>query len=294
MPLRPDTRVVVTGAGGQLAAALEHRLTGVCALTALSRQMLDVTEPTQVRRVLRELRPAAIVNCASFNDVDGAESAPKAALAVNGLALDALADAATEMNALLVHFGTDFVFDSDADFGSLDEAAPVRPRSVYAQSKLLGEILARRTERHVILRVESLFGGPRPKSSLDRIARTLLAGDTVRAFVDRTVTPTYVVDLAEATVAVLDGHVRAGLYHCVNTGATTWLTLVCTLATVLGIDPDAAVTPTPFDPATFPARRPKFAALSNAALAAEGVSMPTWQDAIARYANALMTSPRQS
>lgn len=290
MPLDRNTRVVLTGAGGQLAGALEERLTGACALTALPRQALDITAAADVARVMADLRPDAIVNCASYNDVDGAERDAAAALAINGLALDALAEAANRAGALLVHFSTDFVFDPDVDAGPLDESAPVRPRSVYAQSKLLGEILTQRAERHVILRVESLFGGSRPKSSLDRIARTLATGGAVRAFADRTVTPSYVVDLAEATAAVLDGRVPTGLYHCVNSGATTWLELIRAVARHLGVDPDSAVTPTPFDPSAFPARRPKFAALSNAALAAHGVVLPEWQDAVARYARAITRS----
>jgi dTDP-4-dehydrorhamnose reductase len=294
MPLDRHTRVVLTGAGGQLAGAIEARLSGVCALTALARPALDVTMPADVARVMGDLRPHAIVNCASYNDVDGAEANAATALAINGLALDALAEAANRQGALLVHFSTDFVFDPEVDPGPLDESAPVRPRSVYAQSKLLGEILARRAERHVILRVESLFGGQRAKSSLDRIARTLMLGGTVRAFADRTVTPSYVIDLAEATAAVLDGRVPVGLYHCVNSGATTWFELIRTVAREVGADPETAVTPVPFEPSAFPARRPKFAALSNAALAAHGVAMPTWQDAVARYVRGIRSASASS
>ena len=71
-----------------------------------------------------------------------------------------------------------------------------------------------------------------------------------------------------------------------NTGKTTWVEVARTLAAALGRDADQAVTPSIFDPAAFPARRPTYAALSNAALAAQGVTLPTWQDAIARYAQA--------
>ncbi|MEZ5290831.1 MAG: NAD(P)-dependent oxidoreductase [Vicinamibacterales bacterium] len=287
MPLLPDTRVLLTGAGGQLAGAIADRLGGACALTALPRAALDVTSLQSVRAAIDEVRPEVVINCASYNDVDGAERDARTALEVNGLALAMLADAAQRTGARLLHFSTDFVFDPDTDPGPLDEAAPVRPRSVYAQSKLLGEILARRTPRHHVVRVESLFGGARPTSSLDRIAAALLAGGQVRAFADRTVSPSYVVDLAEATAALLARDVPPGLYHCVNSGSATWLEVIRTLAAGLGADPDAQVEPVPFDASAFPARRPKYAALSNAALAAHGVTMPTWQDAIRRYARSL-------
>lgn len=284
MPFTPDTRVLLTGAGAQLGGALVSRLSAACRLVPLTRSELDVTSATAVDRAVREVAPDVVVNCASYNDVDGAERDAAAALEVNGLAVGHLADACARHGARLVHYSTDFVFDPADDPGLLVESSPVAPRSVYAQSKLLGEILARRAPRHWIFRVASLFGGPRAKSSLDRIATTLVDGGTVRAFANRTVTPSYVLDLADALADALARDVPIGLYHCVNTGKATWVDVARALAAALGRDADEAVQPTAFDPAAFPARRPTFAALSNAALAGHGVVLPAWQDAIARYA----------
>ncbi len=287
MPFTATTRVLLTGAGAQLAGAIRDRLDRHCALTAVTRQECDITAPAEVARVAADVRPAVIINCASYNDVDGAERDPEGALRVNGLALAALADAATAAGAVLVHYSTDFVFDPAVDTGPLGEDAPISPRSIYAQSKLLGEILAKRTARHYVLRVASLFGGTRAKSSLDRIAAAIRRGDTVAAFANRTVTPSYVPDLADATAAILAGAVPYGLYHCVNSQHGTWVDVARAIAIGSGIDPDRAVTAVQFDPAAFPARRPTYAALSNAALAAHGVPMPSWRDAIGRYVRAL-------
>lgn len=287
MALTPHTRVLLTGAGAQLAGALRARLEAACALTAVTRHDCDVASAADVTRVTAGVRPAVIVNCASYNDVDGAERDAEGALRVNGLALATLADAASRLDAVLVHYSTDFVFDPAADPGPMGEEAPISPRSIYAQSKLLGEILAKRTPRHYVLRVASLFGGTRAKSSLDRIAAGIRRGDTVKAFANRTVTPSYVPDLADATAAILDGAVPYGLYHCVNSGHGTWVDVARAIAAEAGVDPDRAVTPVPFDPAAFPARRPTYAALSNAALASHGVVLPDWRDAIARYVRAL-------
>lgn len=287
MPLTPTTRVLLTGAGAQLAGAIRARFEGHCALTAVTRQECDITSSAAVARVVREVRPGVLINCASYNDVDGAERDPEAALAANGLALAVLADAATSAGAVLLHYSTDFVFDPAVDPGPMAEDAPISPRSIYAQSKLLGEILARRAPKHYVLRVASLFGGSRAKSSLDRIAAAIRRGDTVKAFANRTVTPSYVPDLAEAAAAVLDRDVPYGLYHCVNSGHGTWVDVARAIAVESGVDPDRAVAPVPFDPSAFPARRPTYAALSNAALAAHGVTMPLWRDAIARYVRTL-------
>lgn len=287
MPLTPTTRVLLTGAGAQLAGAIRARLDGHCALTAVTRQECDIVRVADVTRVAADVRPEVIINCASYNDVDGAERDPEAALAANGLALAGLADAAARGSAVLLHYSTDFVFDPAVDPGPLREDAPLSPRSIYAQSKLLGEILAKRAPKHYVLRVASLFGGSRTKSSLDRLAAAIRRGDTVKAFANRTVTPSYVPDLAEAAAALLARDVPYGLYHCVNSGHGTWVDVARAIAVESGVDPDRAVTPVPFDPAAFPARRPTYAALSNAALAAHGVTMPLWRDAIARYVRTL-------
>ena len=100
-------------------------------------------------------------------------------------------------------------------------------------------------------------------------------------------TPSYVHDLADATASLLDGDVPHGLYHCVNSGHGTWRDVATALAEALGVDPAVAVTAVPFRSVTMVAPRPQFAALSNAALAAHGVTMPHWRDAITRYARAL-------
>ncbi|MEP7116619.1 MAG: NAD(P)-dependent oxidoreductase [Acidobacteriota bacterium] len=286
MPFFPTSRVLLTGADAQLASAVRARLAPLYVVTALGRRELDITSAAAVAGAFRELRPDAVVNCASFNDVDGAELRAAEALAVNGLAVATLAREAAAADALLVHYSTDFVFDPTTDPGPLAESAPVRPRSVYGQSKLLGELYARRAPRHYVLRVESLFGGTPAKSSIDSMAATLRGGGIVRAFADRTVSPSYVHDVADATARLLGSAVPSGLYHCVNSGHGTWLDVATVLARELGANP-ALVTGVPFASLSLRAPRPQFAALSNAALAAHGVTLPAWPDALARYVRAL-------
>ena len=282
MRLARDTTVLVTGAAGQLAGACAQRLAEHCRVEALDRRALDITSPTAVAGVLSKMRPALVLNCAAYNDVDGAETNAAAALAANGLAVGALADAAEAIGATFVHYSTDFVFDPVEDRGLLREDDAVRPRGVYAQSKLLGEIFARQAPRHYVLRVASLFGASNGRSSVDKLALAIRRGDRVRAFGDRTVTPSYVYDVAEATIALVERDGPFGLYHCVNSGATTWVEVARTLATLLGVDPDHAVEGVPFASLVAPAPRPQFPTLSNARLAAAGVPMPAWQDALRR------------
>jgi dTDP-4-dehydrorhamnose reductase len=161
------------------------------------------------------------------------------------------------------------------------ESDPAAPQSNYARSKLLGEWFAADAPLHYVLRVESLFGGPLAKSSIDRILDAIQRGEPARVFVDRTVTPSYVTDVAEATAQLLVIRPPAGVYHCVNSGVTTWLEVALEAARLLGRDPN--LIPTEVASVSLPAKRPKYCALSNEKLHREGIGMPNWQDALGRY-----------
>ena len=170
------SRVLVTGASGQLATAV-LRAFADRDVTAVTRRTLDVTDIDAVQRVVDEARPDVIVNCAAFNHVDAAESQPTEAFAVNAFAVRTLARAAEARDARLVHYGSDFVFAGldGPDAEPYDESVPPSPRSVYAASKLAGEWLALEYARAYVLRVESLFGLPADwpgrRGSLDTVVK---------------------------------------------------------------------------------------------------------------------------
>jgi dTDP-4-dehydrorhamnose reductase len=272
-------KVLVTGAAGQLAGAIIERFTGNAELLACSRGQLDVTDTRAVLDCVSTFLPDIIINCSAYNNVDRAEDDPVAALDVNALAVRTLGRAARSRDAVLVHYSTDFVFDGRSTRPYTEEDEP-RPESVYAASKLLGEWFAREAPRAFVLRVESLFGGRVPKSSIDRIIDALVDGRETRAFVDRTVSPSYVVDVAAATRALIE-HGEPGLYHCVNTGFTTWYELAREIASQLGRD--GSIVPISVKDLQLAAQRPQYAALSNQKLEQAGARMPSWQDALARY-----------
>ena len=140
--------------------------------------------------------------------------------------------------SILVHYGSDFVFDGTATEPYTERDRP-NPRSVYAASKMIGEWFARDAPRAYVLRVESLFGrapGGPAKGSVKTIVDGLMAGATPRVFSDRVVSPTYVLDAARATRALIEQRTPAGLYHCVNSGSCTWLELALEAARLLGVE----------------------------------------------------------
>lgn len=272
--------VVVIGAAGQLGEAMTATLAARWPTVPLARRDLDLDDVPAVRETLSRLRPWAIVNCAGFNDVDGAEDRAPEALAANAFAVRTLARAARGLDAAFVHYSSDFVFDGEAERPYLETDAP-NPRSTYAASKLLGEWFAADAPAHYILRVESLFGGlTRRKSSLDRIVAAIAAGQTVRVFVDRVVTPSYVFDISDATVAVLAARPAAGVYHCVNSGAATWHEVAREIRGLLGTD--ATLEEISTREVTLRAARPRYCALDNGKLRAAAYAMPSWQDALRR------------
>jgi dTDP-4-dehydrorhamnose reductase len=277
-------RIAVTGARGQLGAAVVHECGKAHDVVALGRAELDVTDDRAVATAMAGIAPDAIVNAIGYNDVDGAEDHPVDALNVNAFAVAALARAARAHGATLVHYGSDFVFDGLATAPYTETDRP-GPRSVYAASKLLGEWFAADAPCAYVLRVESLFGrapgGPDPKGSIASMVRNIRAGREVRAFEDRIVSPTYIPDAAKATRHLLESRAAHGLYHCVNSGETTWLEFARALAAAL--DPRAQITPVRVADVKLRAMRPQYCALSNEKLRRAGVGMPTWRDALDRY-----------
>jgi dTDP-4-dehydrorhamnose reductase len=274
-------RVLVLGAGGQLGATMGTRLSGTHDIVAKTSRELDVTRTAEVRAAIASLRPDLILNCSAYTDVDGAQEDPLRPLAVNAWAPQTLAAAAAAVGATLVHFSTDFVFDGKADRPYVETDSP-NPLGVYAVSKLLGEWFVAEAPRAYVLRVESLFGGPNAKSSVDSLLNAILSGREARAFSDRVVSPSYVEDVVDATMSLVERNAASGLYHCVNSGMTTWLELTHELAR-LARRPDARITGIKMSEVPMKTPRPLFAALSNAKLASAGVHMPTWQDALRRY-----------
>jgi dTDP-4-dehydrorhamnose reductase len=277
-------RCVVTGARGQLGAAIVQECARDHEVIALDRAALDVTDEAAVLSVITRAAPDVILNATGYNAVDAAEGQQADALAVNALAIRSLARAATDAGAVLVHFSSDFVFDGTGSI-PLEETDRPNPRSVYASSKLLGEWFALDLAQSYVLRVESLFGevpgGPAAKGSVASIVHALQAGKAPMVFEDRTVSPTFIVDAARATRELFERRLPYGLYHCVNSGQGTWLELATEAARLLNVPPAFDVVR--FADRKYPAARPQYCALSNQKLVSAGIVMPSWQDALRRY-----------
>ena len=166
-------KVVVVGAAGQLGRVTVERWAAAHDVTALTRREVDLADAAALERTLDGLAPGLILNCAAYNDVDGAEDAPATAFTVNALAVRSLAAVAARSGATLVHYSTDFVFDGVDRTSPYTEdrraAAAERVRDVEAA----GGVAGHRAPRAYVLRVESLFGGVYVRSSVDKLVAGL-------------------------------------------------------------------------------------------------------------------------
>jgi dTDP-4-dehydrorhamnose reductase len=279
-------RLLVTGGAGMLGQAVAAAATRLGHdVVALSRAELDVTDAEHVRRVVAAAEPRAVVNCAAWTDVDGAETAEAAATAVNGQGAGNVARAAAEIGARIVHVSTDYVFDGErahAGGGAGEpwiESDPVNPIGAYGRSKLVGEeLVAGATPEHAIVRTAWLFG-----SGGRNFVDTMLAlghdRDEVSVVTDQVGSPTWTVHLAEGLVELAERNGDVGILHAAGGGACSWYELAVEVFDRAGVR--CRVLPTTSDRFPRPARRPAYSVLGTER--DEAPVLPPWQDGVAAY-----------
>jgi dTDP-4-dehydrorhamnose reductase len=276
-------RVLVTGAAGMLgadvvgaAAAAGHEA------IALARADLDVADAGAVRRAFAHARPDAVINCAAWTDVDGAEAAEEAATAVNGAGAGHVAAAAAAAGAHLVHVSTDYVFDGRAR-EPYTEDGPTRPESAYGRSKLAGEraVVAAAPGAHAIVRASWLFG-PHGGNFVDTMLRLGRERDAVTVVDDQVGCPTYTGHLAPALLTVAERRL-AGVLHVAGAGACSWWELARAAFTGAGIACEVRRGSTA--ELGRPAPRPAFSVLASTR--PEAPRLPAWQDGLVAHLTAL-------
>lgn len=273
--------VVVLGAGGMLATALVDVLREQGRnWVGLGVGDLDITMREHVNTVIQDLGPGIIINTASYTDVDGAESEAQLAFEINSVGAGNVADAASQVNAAIVHISTDYVFDGSKDYPYLpnDDTNPI---NIYGASKLSGENLVReKTRRHMIIRTSWLFGpnGKNFVSTMLALGRTRSTLDVVD---DQTGSPTYTRHLAGAVLDLMDRGVM-GTYHLTNTEQCTWCIFAREIFRQSGMDVE--VNPVPTEAFPRPAPRPLNSVLDcSSAYELLGRPLPSWQAALNQY-----------
>jgi dTDP-4-dehydrorhamnose reductase len=280
-----DATTVVIGANGQLGRDLCPRLPGT--VVPLRRPQADLTQAAALRTLLTDLKPRLVVNCAAYNFVDKAEAEPEAAFAVNAWGVRALAETCRELDCVLLHFSTDYVFGLDAErdrpFREDDAPGPV---GVYGLSKLAGEYLVRSMcPRHFVIRTCGLYGvwgsGGKGGNFVETMLRVAGQGKPLRVVGDQHCTPSYTVDVAAAAAQLVQTD-RYGLYHVTNGGRASWYEFAREIFQTAGVAANlTSITSAEFGAA---ARRPPYSVLDCGKAAAVGVSpLRPWREALAAY-----------
>jgi dTDP-4-dehydrorhamnose reductase len=271
-------KVLVTGAAGMLGrevtAAAHARGNEV---VALAHAALDVTDPTAVDHAMARYRPDAVVNCAAFTDVDGAEDDERGAMRVNDEAAALLAASASSVGATIVYPSTDYVFDGFSPEPYIESDMP-SPLSAYGRSKQAGETsVAVANPRHFIVRTSWLFGLG-GKNFVETMLRLGRQESEVLVVSDQVGRPTYTRHLGNAIALLISGE-EFGIHHIAGGGYCSWYDFAQEIFDQAGLE--CRVMSATTDMLARKAPRPAFSVLGSER--PDAIALPHWQQGLAAY-----------
>jgi len=279
-------RAAVFGAAGQLGVELVRELKHRgYETTSWDRAQVDITDRAAVENALASFDAQVVLNAAAYNQVDVAEKEPQAAYLVNALAVRNLALACRQIDAQLVHFSTDYVFDGEAGRSYVEED-PTHPLGAYAVSKLSGELYAQAyLERVLIVRTSGVFGPAGIRTARGNFVELMLrlaqSPNPIRVVEDHVASPTFAPALASRTIDLMATG-KTGVFHIGGGAPYSWFEFARLLFEAAGVKP--ALSPTNEREYRTPARRPRYSALSNAKMERSGVEpMPSLPEALKTY-----------
>ncbi len=284
-----NPRILVIGATGQIGWEVVRVLRLLGQVIAPTRRELDLADGPALRRRVRDLAPRVIVNAAAYTAVDAAERDAEAALRINGVAPGILAEEAERVDAMLLHYSTDYVFDGAKESPYTEEDLP-NPVNVYGETKLAGERAIIATQAaYLIVRTAWVYGH-RGGNFMRTVLRLAREDRELRMVDDQVGTPTWSRFIAEASAHILgpwiagsdDPAPLSGLYHLTASGETTWHGFA---KAILELDPNPQeqiveeLIPIPAQDYPTPARRPGYSVLDTTRLQRVArLQMPHWRD----------------
>ena len=300
--------ILVTGANGQLGNEMRivasndchnYIFTDVCEAAGVQTIMLDITDLAAVKAMVAEYDVQAIVNCAAYTNVDGAESAQELAELLNATAPENLALAMKEVGGLLVHISTDYVFGGDPYNTPCTEELKGTPTGVYGLTKLHGEEKIAATGcNHVIIRTAWLYSEFGKNFCKTMLSLTATKPELNVVF-DQVGTPTYALDLAKAISVVLedfnkeevslpDNYSKTGIYHYSNEGVCSWYDFTKMIASISG-QTECRVGPCHSNEFPSPVKRPSYSVLDKTKIKNTfGVRVPYWVESLEICINNLL------
>jgi dTDP-4-dehydrorhamnose reductase len=255
---------ILFGAYGMLGHALQEVFPHA---QCIGHHTVDITDENAIMKLMKRERPAIVINAAAYTDVDGCEDNREYAFSVNGIGPGNIAKACIEIDALLVHFSTDYIFDgTKTEYREDDRPNPI---NAYGESKLLGEVsIVKNLENYRIIRTSWMYGS-HGKNFVDTILTLSQQIPVVRVVNDQVGKPTYNVDLANKVPEIIS--CNPGMYHITNDGQCSWYEFACAFI------PNAA----PCSTDEFPrkAKRPAYSVLANT----KTLPLRHWKEAVKEY-----------
>lgn len=274
-------KFLITGAKGQLAKEFAKELTnrGID-FTALRKEELDISDANKVFKVVKEIKPDVVINCAAYNLVDRAESFPTEAIAVNAFGVANLVFVCAEIKAVLVHYSTDYLFDG-TKIGFYTEEDRPNPLNEYGKSKLYGELFIQKTlENYLIFRTSWVYGRGTQNFPY-KLEEWAKKQEILKIAVDEFSVPTSTRTIVEITLKALDKGIT-GLYHLTNSGYASryeWAKEYFKLKEI-----NKLIYPALQADFNLPSKRPKWSAMSNEKISKVlGVAIRDWKEELKNY-----------
>lgn len=289
-------RILVTGKDGQVGGELSRRSWQNAELIFVGRQACDLSDRQAIRDLVRHVSPQVIVNTAAYTAVDKAEAEQELCFAINGVAPGVFAEEAARLNALLIHYSTDYVFSGQKAEPYVEDD-PIQPLSVYGASKAAGEAaIAKAASRYLLLRTTWVYDA-RGKNFLRTMLRLAPEKSELRVVDDQYGAPTSARAIAAATARLVERYAcvkdgfPSGLYHMTAAGSTSWCGFAREIFSGSTIDPKPKVVAIPTAEYPTPAKRPRNSVLSNEKFEhAFGFRLNSWQEQLEDVLSAIQPS----
>lgn len=277
-------KILLTGVQGQVGWELQRTLAPLGEVFAFDKNTLDLSRTESISAIVEQVHPDIIVNAAAYTAVDKAESEPEAAEVINSISPGILALEAKRINAILVHYSTDYVFDGTSPSPYLEESK-TSPQNVYGKTKLEGEQAIRQSGcKHYIFRTSWVYGS-RGKNFLLTMLKLAKEKESLNIVMDQIGAPTWCRMIAEATALILakteSASTTFGTYNLTASGQTSWNGFAEAIFNYAKGYPIPKINGIPSEAYPTPARRPKNSVLSHAKLEkAFDIWMPAWETSL--------------
>lgn len=279
-------KILLVGKNGQLGRELNNQLSQTThTVVSAGREEVDITDKLAVEKIIQHHKPEIVINASAFNNTSLAEDEPGKAFEVNTYAIQNLAKSSNKAGAQFVTFSTDYVFNGSKQNTYSEDDLP-SPIQMYGISKVAGEYAAASyNPQSVIIRTCGVYGGTEGSSVKGNFVLNILKKakeqQEIEVVDDQIVTPTYAVDLASATIALLEKKAEQGIYHLINEGHCSWAEFALEIIRLSNMSVTIKSVSMKDMKVTVP--RPLYSVLANNKAKSMGIQLPTWQDAVSRY-----------